>query len=81
MTGTAPASASDQREALVAFEVEDHDQNDVAGRKGSLSKRMFQRAATVAHNAGVSLSLTHDHGRHKDDNFDAFNDEQEIDKR
>lgn len=42
-----------------------------------MSKRMFQRAATFAHNAGISLSHTHDHGRQDKDGLN----EQGIDKR
>ncbi|CAM9175603.1 unnamed protein product [Ectocarpus sp. 12 AP-2014] len=71
--GAAPGSPTGK---MASFEGEDHDQNDVKGRKGSMSKRMFQRAATFAQNAGISLSLTHDHGRHDKDGLN----EQGIDK-
>lgn len=69
---TAPVS----EDGIQSFDGEDHDQDDVVARKGSLSKRMFQRAATVAHNAGVSLHVTHDRGRHEHEV-----DEHGIDKR
>ncbi|CAN0157555.1 unnamed protein product, partial [Ectocarpus fasciculatus] len=73
VAGPAPGSPPSN---MASFEGEDHDQNDVQGRKGSMSKRMFQRAATFAQNAGISLSLTHDHGRHDKDGLN----EQGIDK-
>ncbi|CAN0321669.1 unnamed protein product [Ectocarpus sp. 8 AP-2014] len=41
-----------------------------------MSKRMFQRAATFAQNAGISLSHTHDHGRQDKDGLN----DQGIDK-
>lgn len=44
-----------------------------------MSKRMFQRASTFAQNAGINLTLTHDHGRHDKDK-DGL-DDQGIDKR
>eukprot|EP00752_Nemacystus_decipiens_P004989 g4537.t1 len=46
--------------------------------KPALSKRMFQRAATVAHHAGISLSGTHDHGRHTHDLSDEGIDKSEL---
>lgn len=75
-TGASLRAAPGSSDGIQSFEGSDHDQNDVLGRKGSLSKRMFQRAASVAHHAGFSLHVTHDRNRHEREV-----EEHDIDKR
>lgn len=83
MTGTAPTSSalnagpdSPTSDKIKSFVGEDHDMKDKT-RKKSLSKRMFQRVATVAQNAGISLNLSNE--GHEDHVHD-LNDKG-IDKR
>ncbi|CAM9333885.1 unnamed protein product [Scytosiphon promiscuus] len=86
MTGTAPTSSalesspdSPSSDKISSFVGEDHDMRDDKNRKKSLSKRMFQRVATVAQNAGISINLTNeDHEGHDHDLNDQGIDKSEL---